>query len=41
MTVLDQFAEVLLERVSTDARQPDRIADRDAPVLAGKFEDLQ
>ena len=41
MTVLDQFAEMLLERVSTDARQPDRIADRDAVVLAGKFDDLQ
>jgi hypothetical protein len=41
MTVRDQFAEMLLERVSTDTRQPDRIADRDAAVLAGKFDDLQ
>jgi hypothetical protein len=41
MTVRDQVAEMLLERVSTDTRQPDRIADRDAAVLAGKFDDLQ
>ena len=41
MTVLDQVAEMLLQRVSADARQFDRIANRDAPVLAGKFDDLQ
>ena len=41
MTVLDQVAEMLLQRVSADPRQFDRIANRDAPVLAGKFDDLQ
>jgi hypothetical protein len=41
MTVLDQVAEMLLQRVSADTRQFDRIANRDAPVLAGKFNDLQ
>ena len=41
MTVRDQVAEMLFERVSTDTRQPDRIANRDAPVFAGEFDDLQ
>lgn len=41
MTVLDQVAEMLLQRVSADTRQFDRIANCDAPVLAGKFDDLQ
>ena len=41
MTVLDQVAEMLLQRVSADTRQFDRIAYLDAPVLAGKFDDLQ
>jgi hypothetical protein len=41
MTVLDQVAEMLLQRVSADTRQFDRIANRDAPVFAGKFDDLQ
>ena len=37
MTVLDQVAEMLLQRVSADTRQFDRIANRDAPVLAGNL----
>ena len=41
MTVLDQVAEMLLQRVAADTRQFDRIANRDTPVLAGKFDDLQ
>ena len=41
MTVLDQVAEMLFQRVSADTRQFDRITNRDAPVLAGKFDDLQ
>ena len=41
MTVLDQVAEMLLQRVSADTRQFDRIANPDAPVLAGEFDDLQ
>ncbi len=41
MTVLDQVAEMWLQRVSADTRQFDRIANRDSPVLAGKFDDLQ
>jgi hypothetical protein len=41
MAVLDQVAEMLLQRVSADTRQFDRIANRDAPVLAGKFDDQQ
>ena len=38
---LDECAEVLLERVATDAGQLDGIADRDAAMLAGEFDDLQ
>jgi hypothetical protein len=41
MAMLDQFAEMLLQRVSADPRQFDCITNRDAPVLAGKFDDLQ
>jgi hypothetical protein len=40
MTVLDQVAEMLLQRVSADTRQFDRITNPDAPVLARKFDDL-
>ena len=41
MTTLDQVAEMLFQRVAADARQFDRIADCDAPVLAGKLDDLK
>ena len=41
VTLRDQMAEVLLQCVSAHPRQVDGIADRDAPVLAGKFDDLQ
>ena len=41
VTVRDQIAEVPLQGVSADTRQVDGIADRDAPVLTDKFDDLQ
>ncbi len=41
MTMFDQIAKVLLQRVPADARQFDGIANRDAPMLASKFDDLQ
>lgn len=40
MTVLDEVAEVLFERVSTDSGQFHHVAYGDASVLAGKFNDL-
>ena len=41
VTVRDQMAEVLLQCVSAHPRQVDGIADRDASVFTGKFDDLQ
>ena len=41
MTTLDRIAQVLLQRVAANARQFDGIADRDASMLTGKFDDPQ
>jgi hypothetical protein len=40
MATFDQVAEVLFQRISTDVRQFDGIANRDASMLTGKFDDL-
>jgi hypothetical protein len=41
VAAFDQRAEVLLERVAAGAGQPDGLADGDATMLAGEFDDLQ
>lgn len=41
MAMFAQIAEVLLQRVSTDARQFDGLANGDASVFTGKFDNLQ
>jgi hypothetical protein len=38
MATFDQVAEVLLQRISTDARQFDGSANRDAAMLTGKLD---
>ena len=35
VAVLNQITEVLLQRISAHTRQSDRVANRDAPMLAG------
>jgi TPR repeat protein len=41
VAAFDQRAEVLLERVAAGAGQPDGLADGNATMLAGEFDDLQ
>src|SRR3972149_4052574 len=41
VSAFDQRTEVLLERVAARAGQFDGLADGDATMLAGKFDDLQ
>ena len=41
VAILHQVAKVLLQRISAHTRQFDRIANCDASMLPGKFDDLQ
>lgn len=41
MPALNQHAKMLLERITARTGQFDSLADGDAAMLAGKFDDLQ